>query len=271
MHMGYLAKKYLHLPKRKESSHKGDNGKVLVIGGSEEYVGAVALAGIAALRSGCDWVTIAAPEKVAWAVNCLYPDLVVKKVKGKKFTPSHLPELLRLAEKHDVILLGNGIGLESRAFVKGFIKKIRKPMVIDADALKVISLDDVKDSVLTPHKGEFHALLRNTRIQQGKLLKHLGSNVIIIKGRIDHIISKKGVFLNKTGNAGMTKAGTGDVLAGLCAGFFAQNKNLLEAAKLAAFYNGYVGDILLKKKKGFTFLASDMAKEIRKLALSHAR
>ncbi|HJO01373.1 MAG TPA: NAD(P)H-hydrate dehydratase, partial [Candidatus Woesearchaeota archaeon] len=69
--MKYITKKDIELPKRKKSSKKGDNGRVLIIGGSKEYVGAVALAGLAALRSGCDWVTVAAPEKVAWAVNCL--------------------------------------------------------------------------------------------------------------------------------------------------------------------------------------------------------
>ena len=67
---------------RKKTAHKGENGYLLIIGGSEEYVGAVILAGIAALRAGCDSVTIAAPEKVAWAINRYSPDLITYKIKG---------------------------------------------------------------------------------------------------------------------------------------------------------------------------------------------
>ena len=91
------------------------------------------------------------------------------------------------------------------------------------------------------------------------------NNVILLKGEIDAIISKGKIKYNKTGNAGMTKAGTGDVLAGLCVGFLAQSKDLFQSAVNAAYFNGLIGDILLKKKKGFTYLASDMVEEIKKL------
>jgi NAD(P)H-hydrate epimerase len=91
------------------------------------------------------------------------------------------------------------------------------------------------------------------------------NNVILLKGKIDIIISKDKVFFNKTGNAGMTKGGTGDVLAGLCAGFLSQSKDLLQSAINAAYFNGLIGNILLKKKKGFTYLASDMVDEIKRL------
>ena len=84
-----------------------------------------------------------------------------------------------------------------------------------------------------------------------------------MKGKIDVIIFKDKIYYNKTGNAGMTKGGTGDVLAGLCAGFLAQSKDLLQSAINAAYFNGLIGDILLKKKKGFTYLASDMVEEIK--------
>ena len=101
--MQYISKKDIKLPKRKKSSKKGDNGRVLVIGGSKEYVGAVALAGLAALRSGADWVTVVAPEKVAWAVNCLSADLVAVKLKGEYFSLKHVNDVVRLAKKHDVV------------------------------------------------------------------------------------------------------------------------------------------------------------------------
>ena len=84
--MNFISKKDIKLPLRKKTAKKGDNGRVLVIGGSKEYTGAAALAGLAALRSGADWVTVAAPEKVAWAVNCLSADLVTVKLKGDYFS-----------------------------------------------------------------------------------------------------------------------------------------------------------------------------------------
>ena len=94
--------------KRKSSSHKGDNGRVLIIGGSEDYVGALCLAGIAALRSGADLVTIAAPEKVAWGINCLSPDLITSKFKGDHFTKAHIKKALTLSRKAARISVGPG-------------------------------------------------------------------------------------------------------------------------------------------------------------------
>ena len=158
--MKFISKKYIKLPKRKKDSKKGDNGRVLVIGGSKDYIGAVALAGLAALRSGCDWVTIAAPEKVAWAINAISPDLVTIKLKGDYFSLKHYSEIAKLAKKHDIVLLGNGLGLrkETKSFVKKIIKKINNPKVIDADGIKSLSLGDLENSIITPHIKELEIL-----------------------------------------------------------------------------------------------------------------
>ncbi len=264
--MKFISKKDLKLPKRDPSSRKGDNGKVLIIGGSKEYVGAIALAGLAALRSGVDWVTVIAPEKVGWAINTLSPDLVVQKYKGEFFSEKHVDYFLEMESKYDVVLIGNGIGRESDKFIRSYIKKSERALVIDADAIKAISLDDIDYAIITPHKKEFALLLKNSSISSGESLqKSLKNNVIILKGEIDEIMNKDKIFYNKTGNAGMTKAGTGDVLAGLATGFYAQTKDALKAAKMAAYYNGLIGDILLKKHKGYTYLASDMVEEIERI------
>jgi len=260
-----ITKKNFKLPKRKSKSHKGDNGKVLVIGGSRDYVGAVALAGLAALRSGADWVTIAAPEKVGWAINALSPDLIVKKYKGDDFCAERAKDILKLSKEFDAVLIGNGIGMHAKSFCKKFVKECRKPMVIDADCIKAISLDMVNNAILTPHEKEFEILLKNSGLNEKNFKKKLKNNVILLKGPIDKIISKNKIAYNKTGNAGMTKAGTGDVLAGLCAGYLAQTKNLFQSALNAAYINGLIGDILLKKKKGYTYLASDMVEDIKKI------
>lgn len=154
--MKYITRKSLKLPKHKKSAHKGDYGKVLVIAGSEEYAGAPALVGLAALRSGCDWVTIAAPEKVAWAINTLTPDLVTHKLKGATISSRHINDLLKLSSKFNVIAIGNGMGLSSdtKSVVHSIITKTKKPKVIDADAIKVSRLQDISNSVMTPHHKE---------------------------------------------------------------------------------------------------------------------
>ncbi len=263
----YLKKNNLKLPKRDPHSHKGQNGRILVIGGSEDYVGAVALAGLAALRSGADWVTIAAPEKTAWAISCLSPDLITKKCNGLFFSLEHADALITLSKDFDVVVIGNGIGLreETKKFVEKITTSTEILKVIDADAIKSLTLYEIKNSIITPNLRELEILLAHSHLEKKDLQKNLKNNVCLLKGPTDTIFTKGKVVYNKTGNAGLTKGGTGDVLAGLCAGFLAQSKDLFQSACNAAYINGSIGDILLKKKKGFTYLASDMVNEIEHL------
>ena len=288
--MQYISKKDIKLPSRKKDGKKGDNGKILVIGGSKEYVGAVALAGLAALRSGADWVTIAAPEKVSWAVNCLSPDLVTIKLKGDYFSLRNYNDVLGLLKKHNVVLIGNGMGLknETKTFVKKIIKKIKTQKVIDADAIKILSADDLENSIITPHIKELEIFMHNSNIKNSAIKKIINekniqkkalllknifqkflnkNNIILLKGHVAMVISKNRIYLNKIGNPGMTKAGTGDVLAGLAAGFLGQSVDLLQSSINATYFSKLISEILLKKKKGFTFLASDMVNEIQRFKL----
>ena len=87
--MNFITKLQIKLPDRRKDSHKGDNGMVLAVGGSWDFAGAIALAGLAALRSGCDLVKVIAPEKVAWAINTYSPDLITMKLKGDYFNLNH--------------------------------------------------------------------------------------------------------------------------------------------------------------------------------------
>jgi ADP-dependent NAD(P)H-hydrate dehydratase / NAD(P)H-hydrate epimerase len=264
--MRTITKKDLVIPKHNSDSHKGQNGEVLIIGGSEDYIGCLALAGLAALRTGIDWITIAAPEKVAWAVSGLSYDLITKKFRGKYFTSKHYKQMMELVEKHDAILIGNGIGIkkETRLFIKKLIKNIRKPLVIDADGIKLISLNDVDSAILTPHKKEFEILLKNTRISENKIKQNIKNNIIIKKGKIDLVITKNHFLQNKTGNEAMSKAGTGDVLAGFTVGFLAQGLSLEQSAINAIYINGKIGDYL-KDKKGYSFIASDLINDYDKI------
>ncbi len=262
--MKYVKQSDIKLKKRKKTSRKGNNGEALIIGGSEDYVGCLALAGLAALRTGIDWVTIAAPEKVGWALHTLTPDIVVKKFKGKYFTEKHTDNTVKLSKSFDAVLIGNGIGLKSVSFVRKVVQRINKPKVIDADGVKAVKLGGMRNAILTPHKKELDTLLKNSGIRMKDLQKNLGDNVIVVTGPVDKIISRNKIMYNKTGNEGMTTGGTGDVLAGIAVGFLSQGYPKFDSACWAAYINGMLGD-RLKKKKGYSFIASDLVEDMKKM------
>ena len=269
---------------RKKTSHTGENGHALIIGGSEENVGAVILAGLAALRAGCDAVTVAAPEKVAWSVHQYSPDLSTYKVKGTSFNIKNAKEMVKYADKFDAVLIGNGVTRKADKFCQYFVHKSHKLKVIDSDALKSLSFKDFNNSIVTPSEAELEIMLVNSNkefllpklreanakekaeILQGNLRYFLqNNNVLLVKGPTDLIISANKIAFNRTGNPGMTKAGTGDVLAGLCIGFLAKSKDLFKSAVAASYINGFVGDQLLKRKKGYAFIASDILDDLSKI------
>jgi len=259
------------LLKRKSNTHKGKNGHVLVVAGSTYFSGAALLAAVSSHRIGADLVTLAAPKEVGIAANSYSPDLITVKLPGISLKLSHYNKILKMINKYNVIHIGNGIGKDPST--KKLILKIlknkdvkNKLKVIDADALKMIRIQDVEHTILTPHAAEFKTLMKNSKIKTKKQLqKELKDNIILLKGKEDKIISKNKTIINKTGNPGLAKAGTGDVLSGLCSGILAQTKDLQKSAEAVAWLNGYLGDILKKKKKGYFYIASDLISELKKL------
>ncbi|MFH1588233.1 MAG: NAD(P)H-hydrate dehydratase [Candidatus Diapherotrites archaeon] len=268
------------IPKRSPDSFKGQNGKVLVIGGSNDFIGAPALsamAALAALRSGVDIVTVAAPEKAGFIINSFSPDIIVKKFSGKNLSSKHLKMLFFVAKSFDAVLIGPGMGLnkDTQHLIQRIVKKLmreRIPLILDADAIKAVKGMKFNGKVLlTPHKTEFEIFSGKTlfeekfnlnkRIQTVKELAKKHKCIILLKGKIDIISDGENISLNKTGNPGMTVGGTGDVLAGLCAGLTALSRDLFKSACAAAFINGLAGDNQLKKK-GHSFIASDLLHEI---------
>lgn len=259
--------------KRDPNSHKGDFGRVLVIGGSTDLSGAPILASLAlsVLRSGADLVTLAAPEKVAQAAAILCPDIITKKLLGDIIEEKHIKDLKMLIDKADVILIGPGLGMDPKT-----VKAVRKILalgkvkVVDADAIKVADLNKVKHTIFTPHRREFDILLENSRIKPKELLSKLGTNVILRKGKTDFVFANsQKVYYNTTGNPAMTVGGTGDVLAGLVAGLLAQsgdysNESMVKAASAGAFLMGTMGDEL-EKELGNGLIASDFLKVIAKM------
>jgi ADP-dependent NAD(P)H-hydrate dehydratase / NAD(P)H-hydrate epimerase len=257
--------------KLKRKDHKGSNGRVLVVGGSKDYVGAPALAAMAALRTGVDIVTVCAPEKVAWAINSYTPDIITKKFLGDELNLTHTKEIVTLSERHDVVLIGNGLG-QNKELVLRLLRDISKPLVLDADAVKVIPLDTVSNAILTPHTKEFEMLYGNTAkkfpyndkdmdANIKNIMPFIGNNIILLKRPVDIIFSKEKKQLNRSGHNSMTVGGTGDILAGICAGYLAQGALPYEVAVHAAMVNGKLGEYMFKWK-GYGYTAYDMVQEL---------
>ena len=252
--------------KRDPWSHKGDFGKVLVIGGSNVYTGAPALVGLAALKSGCDLVYIAAPKKAADISASFSPNLITFPLHGDFLTNKHFKETQKI--RADAVVFGNGLGEKSSSFCK-LMWKTKKPCVIDGDALKYLPKGLNKNFVLTPHEGEF-SIIAGRKIPKDlearkALVKTYAKKLnctILLKGHIDIVSDGSIVFENKTGNPYMTKGGTGDVLAGICGALLARGVDPFKAACLAAYISGAAGD-LAAKKYGESLLATDVIEEIK--------
>ena len=259
---------------RKRGEHKGQNGKLLIIGGSGNYYGAPYLASKGASYI-VDLVYLAMPSEPAKRISD--PDLIISPFAGENFSLEHLDGLLELAEKVDAIVIGPGMGLaeETKALVREFVRRCEKPMVIDADALKAVAEDlgvlRGKTFVLTPHAGEFRILFgvkpegsleERARLVKGKAGEVGG--VVLLKGAYDIISDGKVWKYNRTGNRGMTTGGTGDVLAGIVGSLLALGNEPLRAASVGAFLNGLAGDFA-KNDLGENFTALEVARRIPKV------
>jgi hydroxyethylthiazole kinase-like uncharacterized protein yjeF len=253
-------------------SHKGDFGRLLVIGGSETFSGAPALVAQAALRAGVDLAIVAAPEKTAYAISSMSPDLITIKLEGKHLNPGNLEKLKPYVEASDAVVIGPGLGLhlETARAVKGLVEtveKLRKPLLLDADGLKAFAefgrrLD--VPLVLTPHAGEYAILtgkkpfgVLSERVLQVRRTAARLNATVLLKGSVDIVSDGRRVKLNFSGNAGMTVGGTGDVLSGVAGAFLAQEADCFEAAVAAAFVNGAAGDFVFEDL-GAHMVATDL-------------
>jgi len=252
--------------------HKGDFGRLLVVGGSSVFSGAPALVSLAALRTGVDIVYTASPEKTAHTVASMSPDLITLKLQGDNLKSDNVAELESYLAKVDAVVVGPGLGLNSETceFVELLVNKVEqagKALLLDADGLKAFAKfkRPLKiPLVLTPHSGEYSILTGQSLPEdlEGKIAiiqktaKELKA-VLLVKGKVDLICSSSRVKLNFTGNAGMTVGGTGDVLAGIVGGLLAQKTDAFEAAVAGAFVNGACGDFAVSKA-GAHLLATDL-------------
>ena len=280
----------LRLNSRKKDSHKGNNGKVLVVGGSLDYYGAPAISAKAAIASGTDLVYIYTPKSASIPIKSLSEDFIVKEAKGDYLSLDDLEDILDLASKVDAVLLGPGAS-QKEATAKLFnvlSMKLDKPLVLDADALKLVDFSLIskkEDIIITPHYFEFKSFFKdqipkdianqldniidladknnddfvkvNNKIDALQTITKSFEGSVILKGQYDFIFNKNKLKINRTGNPGMTAGGTGDALAGIAVSLFSQGLDSWTSAILAPYLNGKAGDLAMEAQ-GYGFGAQDL-------------
>ncbi len=266
---------------RSGDTHKGTYGHTLVIAGSSGKTGAASLCAHSAVRAGSGLVTIGAPASVIKSIEekIVEPMSEGLSDSGKGYlNPGSLDDSIRILKTKSSLAIGPGISAknETEQFLVGLLKKVRVPVVADADAINIIAghkniLKKVKVPViLTPHPGEMARLMdvSTKEIQENRIsfasdfaVRH--KCFIVLKGARSVIAAPdRKIFINPTGNPGMSSGGMGDVLAGVIAGLLSQNYSPLEACILGTFSHGLSGDIVTGNIGRSGITATDVANSI---------
>jgi len=267
------------LKTRRIDNHKGQFGRVLVVGGSKNYSGAPAYTSLTGINFGCDLVITYVPEIVGDVLRSFSPNMIVRTNPGNWLTIDALEEISFLIDWANAIVIGPGLGTEKKTeelLVKLLeqIKENKKAVVLDADALKLVKnhMDLIKNQniILTPHEGELKIMMDidlpeyNKIEERGNIIFDIAKKMnvtVLVKGPYDYISNGKLLKINRTGCPEMSIGGTGDVLAGLCACFLTIENTAFQSACSAAFLNGYIGEFC-KSKIGPRFTAIDMIANI---------
>ena len=270
------------LPRRYTRSNKSTYGKVLLIGGQAGMSGAISLSALAVLKSGAGVATAAVPKCIHDILEQKLTEVMTIPLPDEEghIAPDAVRILKELTEKYDVIAIGPGIG--KSAGIKDLLSVVldsKKPCVIDADGLYALKplLDKAKRRevpvIITPHPGEMAMLsdqsipfiLENSR--QVALSFAAENNIItVLKTERTLIADPQGnLYINTTGNCGMAKAGSGDVLTGIISGLCAQGLKGKEAAALGVYLHGRSGDIVKSKVSGYAMLPSDVLKGVEEV------
>ncbi len=267
------------LPTRADDSHKGDHGRVLLVGGSRGMAGAISLSGLAALRSGAGLVTIATPRGAQATVASFSPCYMTVGLADNDdtFSVAAIEPILELAERADVVAIGPGMGPNGvvRTLVKRLYKYLAAPLVVDADALNSLAQlptalqNPGGPRVLTPHPGEFARLTgRACPLQRAGAAMALAARdptsqtVVVLKGAGTIIATSEQYATNKTGNPGMATGGAGDVLTGMIAALAGQGLDSWSAARLAVHVHGHAGDLAAKQWGEVSLIATDLVEHL---------
>lgn len=263
------------LPPRTADGHKGMFGRLLIVGGSDEMIGAPVLAGTAALRMGAGLVQIAMPKSVLAIAISITPELI-----GLGLTKGNNAKLLAAAEKADALAIGPGLGQSAKSDERlKELFRLEKPAVVDADALNFLASKNKwparfkLQAVLTPHPGEMARLAKligksevptddQGRIDLAMEAAKAFGQIILLKGNRTVVTDGERAYLNHTGNSALSKAGAGDVLSGLLGTLLAQKMPPFEAACLAAHLHGRAGELMGEQLGLRSVLAMEVADAI---------
>ncbi len=259
----------IYYPVRSPDAHKGESGRLLIVGGGP-FTGAPALAGLAAYRMGVDLVNIATPWMSYAPIASYSPNLVVHRLSDDVLNLSDVPRIMDLVKSSDALLIGPGLGRDpsTQEAVQNIVEDCEVPLVIDADAITAVARDvtvvEGKSCVITPHAREYAVLMGRAlpqdldarQLDVTEAARELGV-VLLVKGIIDVISNGSWTKLNRTGNAGMSVGGTGDVLAGEVGALLTKRVSPFNAARIAAFTNGAAGDLAFDKI-GYSLMATDV-------------
>jgi ADP-dependent NAD(P)H-hydrate dehydratase len=257
------------IPPRSSLSRKGDNGTILIVGGSRFYHGAPVLATMAALRSGADLVYTAVPRSIITPVRSFSPAIIALPLPDDKLTTGSANRLVAMLPKHvDCAAIGMGMSLKPEALI-ALVKKLKQDntkILLDASALIPQILEEISntDSIVTPHAGEYKRLFFGN--EPGTTKEEMTSNVhslakeygitIVLKGWTNIISNGEQIAAIKRSTPAMTAGGSGDVLSGLTAGLLAKMKPF-DAALAAIYLNGLAGNQAFRHK-GLHIIATDL-------------
>lgn len=263
------------LPARPLDSHKGQYGRVLIVGGAVGMAGAAGMAGMAALRSGAGLVSLLVPEPSVPVVASFHPSYMCRALAfdgSGNLTADSQRRLDELVEGASCIGLGPGLGRgpELARLAVGLFRRLANPMVVDADGLNALAERSRPlagaggPRVLTPHPGEFARLgggtARDRVAQQDAAVQLAASSgcTIVLKGYRTLVTDGHQQFHNSTGNPGMATGGTGDVLTGVVTSLIAQGLTLWDAARLGVYVHGLAGDVAAQRFGQVSMTATDV-------------
>lgn len=282
-----ITREIASLPQRSDDAHKGDVGRVVIIGGSNAevmMVGAPALAAMAALRSGAGLVQLWVPEALRAPAAVLAPGATTRTL------PTDSAALTQAVNEFsaDVVALGPGLGRSLAPTVLAeFLGTYTGPVVLDADGLNLLSksepfdIPDPKRVVLTPHPGEADRLLASrgkkraldatptARRAAACALVEAYHCAVVLKGFGTIVTDGERLYINETGNAGMATGGAGDVLTGMIAALIGQRLPTLEAAILGVFLHGLAGDFAAEELGRWSMTAMDIVEYLPEAFCEH--
>ena len=267
-----LVKKFI--PARKSKSRKGDNGIVMVVGGSYIYHGAPILSSIAALKCGSDLVYTSVPKINVGPTRAISPNLIVIPLVDQKLTRGAVNKLVgSLPRNLHSSTIGMGLAIQERNSLLHLVKSLLDRDVrlsLDASALipEVLPLLKNKNVVVTPHAGEFARLFgespSDSKTERIKLVEEKAKSygiTVLLKGPTDVVSDGSMTYFYTKKTPAMTVGGTGDVLSGLVSGLLSRNRNTLESAAAAIFINGLAGQ-KAQKRLGLHMTSMDLLDEI---------